>query len=117
MNKLERFILELLKRPNLTVTRQNKENLTALDIAYNNELTVCNKIEEYINNRTIIERNIITEVTDTKQKDWLCKICYKSDILFLIEPCGHVMCEGCSDIIKQCPFCKKTIMSKRKVYH
>lgn len=47
--------------------------------------------------------------------DRLCKICYDKIFTGAFVPCGHIVCNLCSDRLTKCPFCKQKIHSFLKL--
>lgn len=47
-----------------------------------------------------------------------CKICYTNKVNFCLNPCGHLFCNECLDLLpnNECPTCRKNIISKIKIY-
>lgn len=43
----------------------------------------------------------------------ICVICYDDKTNVMFEPCNHhVVCNGCSDKVKECPICREDIFTK-----
>jgi hypothetical protein len=54
-----------------------------------------------------------------ERKTAVCSVCYDNSITLLLEPCNHVcMCHGCYESLlsKECPLCKTSIATTRKIY-
>ena len=80
-----------------------------------------NMIQTKLNNNL----NSIESLAETKQKsNFNCKICYNNKINYALNPCGHTLCQECSEnILKNqhqsinlCPFCKQSIISYHKIF-
>jgi len=60
-----------------------------------------------------------TSISNVKEQEKMCAICYEHPKDTMILPCGHFkLCEACSkhNEIKECPFCKTAIESYHRVY-
>eukprot|EP01084_Bolivina_argentea_P142634 250573_1 len=47
-----------------------------------------------------------------------CPICYDRKINIALGPCGHTLCDECTEELptKLCPMCSKTISSTQKIF-
>lgn len=98
----------------------NKESLNKL-------LTLCPKITDYLFEKKInkITEDVQKQIIMLKEKrsienlyddklnsKYLCKICLEDEISKIFE-CNHMVCEKCSDRIKdKCPYCRKLSVCK-----
>jgi len=47
----------------------------------------------------------------------LCKICFDKEIDCVLLNCGHfVVCRGCGQQLRHCPFCRKKIKKLQPIY-
>jgi hypothetical protein len=85
----------------------------------------CNNIEDKMK----IIRNLIMisikETTNENEENQLkidsktCPICFENDVFYCLNPCGHLICNECSNQINnscKCPTCRQQYSSKIKVY-
>jgi len=47
---------------------------------------------------------------------YMCFLCLERPITSVIDPCGHVVCEECSQRTQICPFCRRSVQAFRKMY-
>jgi hypothetical protein len=48
---------------------------------------------------------------------YMCFLCLDNTIDTFIDPCGHVICQGCSQRnLTVCPFCRVRVMQFKKMY-
>ena len=45
-----------------------------------------------------------------------CTICYERHFDTVLVPCGHVICQQCSNTATHCYFCRMSIKLKQKIY-
>jgi len=45
-----------------------------------------------------------------------CAICFDGLRDIALDPCGHIFCHKCSNMITECPVCRIKIQNRRKVY-
>ena len=45
-----------------------------------------------------------------------CKICFEPALDCVFIPCGHTTCEICASKMYECPFCKKKIEQRLKIF-
>ncbi|ESO93081.1 hypothetical protein LOTGIDRAFT_119885 [Lottia gigantea] len=46
-----------------------------------------------------------------------CKICMDNEVQVTFIPCRHlVTCEECSNLVTECPICRKHIRERMKIY-
>jgi Zinc finger, C3HC4 type (RING finger) len=45
-----------------------------------------------------------------------CAVCYDKQLKVALEPCGHLLCERCSSILDECPYCRKKISNKLQIH-
>lgn len=52
------------------------------------------------------------------EEDTCCEICFKNPKNLAFVPCGHVICIECGFLssMNECPFCRKPIEYKLKLY-
>ena len=54
---------------------------------------------------------------DEVEKQSLCKVCCTREVGIAFIPCGHTaVCAKCSERLKSCPYCKRSIRGKLRVY-
>eukprot|EP00826_Nyctotherus_ovalis_P059409 TRINITY_DN8258_c0_g1_i4.p1 TRINITY_DN8258_c0_g1~~TRINITY_DN8258_c0_g1_i4.p1 ORF type:complete len:133 (-),score=25.35 TRINITY_DN8258_c0_g1_i4:45-443(-) len=47
----------------------------------------------------------------------LCKVCCTREVAIAFIPCGHTaVCTKCSERLKNCPYCKREIRGKLRIY-
>jgi len=62
----------------------------------------------------------VKELTERESEDLiLCGLCLKSKKTTMCVPCGHMMCDGCLNTVKDsyCPFCRYQIQSVQKMFY
>lgn len=45
-----------------------------------------------------------------------CAVCMESEINTLLIPCGHTLCDKCTDRVKICPICRAQIVSTHHIH-
>lgn len=52
-----------------------------------------------------------------QEENDLCTICHEEqkDLVMVVFTCGHLVCQTCSPLVKQCPQCRKDITQRIKV--
>jgi hypothetical protein len=69
------------------------------------------------NNNDDEEKKNLKELLQKEVDKKKCIICEENDINILIYQCGHsLLCEDCSKLIKNCPYCYGDIDKLIKIY-
>ena len=45
-----------------------------------------------------------------------CKICFTTRVDRVLLPCGHLLCHTCEARVRACPFCKKQVESRHRIF-
>jgi hypothetical protein len=78
--------------------------------------TGMNGIETSVRNLDLETRSLETENRVLKEQK-ICKVCFENDANMVFIPCGHlVVCENCSDRLRECPVCRRPIQGVLKAY-
>jgi hypothetical protein len=46
----------------------------------------------------------------------VCRICFDTQVDTALVPCGHVLCNGCAQRVRTCPFCNAMFTARQPVY-
>ncbi len=50
------------------------------------------------------------------EEKFLCKVCYVNEVSTMLRPCGHTICSACAGGVALCPFDRKPISEKVKMF-
>ena len=85
-----------------------------------------NIVKTNIVKTNIVKNNIVKNIPfkkleyqdeKTDVEDDKCKICIENKAIIVFVPCGHNRtCYECSEKVIECPFCKKKIENKIKIF-
>lgn len=53
---------------------------------------------------------------DSAKAAWICRVCLTNEVDNTIVPCGHVLCRRCSSAVSRCPFCRKQVTEKMRIF-
>jgi hypothetical protein len=101
---------ERVKLSNFTTEVLNSNLASIKDSLTNNEITDTKDI-------VLKEIQMVKDKMSDLERNRICTVCFvrSRDIVFL--DCGHlVCCEECSRNLRQCPFDKSYILSKKKIF-
>ena len=51
-----------------------------------------------------------------KPEDLVCCICYENQINTVLMGCGHMLCSTCAVKVRECPKCRKKIVSRHNIF-
>ncbi|BFZ12568.1 hypothetical protein BsWGS_15607 [Bradybaena similaris] len=68
---------------------------------------------------TILQKEVkrLRQRLESLEESLLCCICMYSRVCMVLSPCGHMVCDTCSERIENCPQCRAVIEDLKKVYH
>lgn len=132
----EKDILETAKRYDSLQTwlRHTRDIFETNDLQPTAEQTsdLERKLQDYMNNTPEWKKKIINATHKWKQlcisRQALrnihelvggttgCRICFNKQVKTLLVPCGHVLCEECSNRVSCCPFCNTSFYARQDVY-
>ena len=119
-------IVETIKSINLISTAETeadfffKEILTERINWYYSELKLDSLKQEHyqINGEFFFLKKMLTELSEISNPT-VCQICFENQISYIIDPCGHTMCENCkikSLNLQNCHFCRTRFGSFKRLY-
>lgn len=95
--------------------KQEEETKNIIKIKKENREEMESKKDNEIKNITK-ERNNIKRKFDELEEILECNICMDKKVDTTLLPCMHCYCEECSNKMNSCPFCKKKITQRRKIF-
>ena len=79
-------------------------------ILYTGFKTVTGRLYRWIGDQSEIAPE------SANQGSFQCEICYENGRQTVFSPCGHCTCYNCSTAFKLCPFCRREIRQKIRVF-
>ena len=112
----EKILFQMLTKKHQNSLQQICESI---NITKYNQLIESKKLEDIINKQqyqyAIFNDSIQKKETQLKHK-YDCTICYERHFDTVLVPCGHVICQQCSNTATHCYFCRMSIKLKQKIY-
>eukprot|EP00929_Paragymnodinium_shiwhaense_P107371 TRINITY_DN73462_c0_g1_i1.p1 TRINITY_DN73462_c0_g1~~TRINITY_DN73462_c0_g1_i1.p1 ORF type:complete len:175 (+),score=39.38 TRINITY_DN73462_c0_g1_i1:79-603(+) len=65
------------------------------------------------------ERTVVVTVEKTVERKRECPICLDRDVDHAFDPCGHMTCGTCAELIKKnkpCPVCRKKVKKALQIF-
>lgn len=95
--------------------QQEKDTTNIIKIKKEKKEEMEAKKDDEIKNITE-ERNTLKKKFDELEQTLECNICMDRKVNITLLPCMHCYCEECSKKVTSCPFCKKKITQRRKIF-
>lgn len=116
---------------------QRKIDLSVSEVADISEIAsrlkeypkIIDAVDEYIKDLDVDAlkesyHQAVTKVSQYRQlfkglrsiEKFMCSVCLESTIDTFLDPCGHTVCQLCSDRInKKCPYCRSVVFKSKKM--
>ena len=102
---------------NNEMKKKLKNNLILENKNYQKKINTFNKeFIKIINQNEEITKKYFSKITTSIST---CKICYMNKVDFCLNPCGHLFCNDCLELLNlnECSLCRKKIINKIKIYN
>jgi baculoviral IAP repeat-containing protein 7/8 len=75
-------------------------------------------IEQKVRDRSheAVASALVISTPDVTDDSKMCKVCYEKPTDVALIPCGHVVCRQCAFILSDCPFCRRRVEKKLKLF-